>query len=188
MISSPVRPPDDDEGDHGNYGIGVVGRRDALPVCLRRLLEAPFGRVVNRGGRVGWKSLPLAGVVRIRGRSLMVPRGRRASPRASGTSVLATKGAPMGTDRGALSRAAQRVAVHAARPLGGLFAHREPAHPDGADLQPRPALAVAAVLALAPAVDRAALGLLPVRQFALHGCRSRSRREPYRPDTGLPTK
>ena len=63
-----------------------------------------------------------------------------------------------GDGGGALARAAQRVAVGAARGPGGGFAHREPARPDGADLQPRPGLA-AAVLALEPAVDRTACGL-----------------------------
>ena len=46
--------------------------------CVRRpLFEAPPGRVVNRGGWVGRKSLPPAGAEQIRGRSFDRAGGRR---------------------------------------------------------------------------------------------------------------
>ena len=52
---------------------GVLRGATRCPCVLRPLFEASAGRVVNGVGRVGRKSVPPAGVVRIRGRSLMAP-------------------------------------------------------------------------------------------------------------------
>ena len=53
------------------------GRRVAGPCVLRPLFGAPPGRVVNRGGRVGRKSLPPAGAAEVRGRSFHGAGGHR---------------------------------------------------------------------------------------------------------------
>ena len=54
---------------------GEEGR--GRPGVLRLLFEAPPGRVVNKGGRVGRKSLPPAGAAQVRGRSLDGAGGHR---------------------------------------------------------------------------------------------------------------
>ena len=58
------------EGFRGKAGRGC-------PCVLRPLFEAPHGRVVIRGGRVGRKSLPPAGAVQVGGRPFDIAGGHR---------------------------------------------------------------------------------------------------------------
>ena len=89
------------------------GRRlPGVGVVLRALFEAPAGRLVNRGGRVGRKSLPPAGAAQVRRRSFDGGGGHRVDHQIvravwqAGSCVAAVSGLPVGVDSPGDARAA----------------------------------------------------------------------------------
>ena len=91
-------------------GVGFGRKKGRGRRCvLRPLFEALPGRVVNRGGRVGRKSLPAAGAVQVRGRPFDGAGGHRVDHRI----VLAVGRAAFRTSRRSSTKAVASMIVEA---------------------------------------------------------------------------